>query len=211
MQYDVIIAGAGSSQRAGVDKLQLKISNKTVLQKSIELFKDDEECNKIIIVTSKSKFKNFCNEYYKNDRFKIALGGSSRQESIFQGLKLCDSEFVMIHDAARPFLTETLVNRMKSKLDLFDAVIPTVKIVDTLLEKKGNNITYLNRNNLLAIQTPQAFRTEKIILAYIKNMDKLSDYTDDSKIYFDYFGNDKYITLEGDVNNIKITYVSDLK
>ncbi len=210
MEYDVIIAAAGLSQRAGVDKLELNIDNKTVIQMSIELFEVDKDCKNIIIVTNKNKLDTYRNKYYGNSRFKIALGSNFRQESIYQGLMLCKSEYVMIHDAARPFTSNNMINKLKSKLITHDAIIPVVNVVNTLIEKKGTEIRYLNRDNILGIQTPQAFKTDKIISAYENVINKLSTYSDDSRIYYDTFANKKYFLLEGEVNNIKITYASDI-
>lgn len=147
----------------------------------------------------------------------LVSGGKTRQASVFEGLKflqsLADSrktEYVFIHDAARPFFSPELINRMFEKLAVADAVIPGVPSVDTQKRIGEDSCVteHLVRSGIRAVQTPQAFKTEEIYTAHRKAISE-KQYTDDSEVFFDTFPEKKILVIEGELSNKKITYSSD--
>jgi 2-C-methyl-D-erythritol 4-phosphate cytidylyltransferase/2-C-methyl-D-erythritol 2,4-cyclodiphosphate synthase len=137
-------------------------------------------------------------------------GGNTRQKSVFYGLKFI-KKFkpinVLIHDANRPFVNTKLISEILNKLKKFKAVVPRVKIQDTIKKVENNKITPLNRDKIFALQTPQGFRFKDLLDKHSSDSNK--NFTDDSSLFDD---TSKIITyINGNNENIKITNKSDLK
>ena len=137
-------------------------------------------------------------------------GGNTRQKSVFYGLKFI-KKFkpinVLIHDANRPFTDTKLISEILNKLKKFKAVVPRVKIQDTIKKVENNKITPLNRDKIFALQTPQGFRFKDLLDKHSTDSNK--NFTDDSSLFDD---TSKIITyINGSNENIKITNKSDLK
>jgi 2-C-methyl-D-erythritol 4-phosphate cytidylyltransferase len=88
MIYDAVIAAAGSSTRAGDNKLLRKINNSTVIERSLKTFIDDLDCQNIYVVCN-LEVKEFLNNNKLDSKIKLIDGGSTRQESVMNGLKSC--------------------------------------------------------------------------------------------------------------------------
>ena len=164
MEYVTIIPAAGSSIRFKKDKLKTKINGDSILNFSIDVFIEDADCKKIILVVKKDQF-----DYYKslyrlvNKIVVFGVNTMSRSETIYQGLnQLLKHEYVMIHDACRPYLTAKLVNEIKNEIDSnnYDAVIPVIPIVDSVIQQNNNEIIYPLRETLKRVQTPQCFKVQ---------------------------------------------------
>ncbi|QBQ07221.1 2-C-methyl-D-erythritol 4-phosphate cytidylyltransferase [Spiroplasma gladiatoris] len=199
---DLIIVANGKSSRFGKNKLLEKINSQTVIEKTIECFLENKNFNKIIIVTN-NEIENILKSKFFN--IKFLKGGKTRSLSVKKGLQLVDSEFVMVHDGARPFVNNKLIENLISSIKQNDAVVPVLKITSCLKRTIGELITQ-NRDEFVVSQTPQLFKASALKKEY-KNVDQ--DWYDDcqaieNKGY-------KIITIDGDNENIKITYKSDIK
>ena len=152
---------------------------------------------------------------YKNNfskLTKIEAGGKERQESSQIGLELLDkdSDFVLIHDGARPFVTDEILNEMIEALMKYDVCCTCVPVKDTIkiADENGNIEKTPKRSTLYAAQTPQGFKTNIIKSLYNKaRMDGFSA-TDDSQIA-EHYGYISHI-VKGSYENIKITTEEDL-
>lgn len=227
----IIITAAGSSTRigGGIKKEFLPYKNGTVLSASAKSF--FKACKNhiitdFIITTQKngideSKNAIFCDselcsllEQNKNLSIKFVEGGSSRQESVFKGLLQVqnsdDDLIVLIHDGARPFVTEQTILDVICAAQEFGASVPGVTPSDTQKEIDSNGFItrHLERNSLSAVQTPQGFVFNPLLQAHKKAIQDNKEYTDDTEIWGKYCGNVKVVP--GDINNIKITYNKDL-
>ncbi len=227
----IIITAAGSSTRigGGIKKEFLPYKNGTVLSASAKSF--FKACKNhiitdFIITTQKngideSKNAIFCDyelcsllEQNKNLSIKFVEGGSSRQESVFKGLLQVqnsdDDLIVLIHDGARPFVTEQTILDVICAAQEFGASVPGVTPSDTQKEIDSNGFItrHLERNSLSAVQTPQGFVFNPLLQAHKKAIQDNKEYTDDTEIWGKYCGNVKVVS--GDINNIKITYNKDL-
>ena len=207
MLYSVVIVASGKGTRLnlGYNKVFYKLDQDTILDKSINLFKTDKDCNEIIVVTNKEDF-NLLNYH---DNLIIVEGGKLRQESVYNGLVKVTNDYVMIHDGARPYLTMNLINDLKEKLTHVDACILSVKAVDSIKLISDDRLNDIDRDTIRYAQTPQAFKTSVILNAY-NNMDKNIEYTDDASIVEKVLKVPVY-NVNGDYKNIKITNVSDLQ
>jgi len=141
----------------------------------------------------------------------IVPGGKERQDSIESGLSYIHSDYVMIHDGARPFIRSSVLNDLYKLVTKEDAVVLGVPVKDTIktVDKTGTILTTPDRRSLWAIQTPQAFRLSIIKKAYQLAKETGFYGTDDSSLV-ENIGLKVKVTL-GDYDNIKITTKEDIK
>ena len=204
--YDVIILCAGSGTRTGLDinKLFYKINDKEVILHTIEPFINDEKCKNIIVVSKENEL-DYLKSLLNNSKIIYTIGGENRSDSVKNGLEKVNSKYVLIHDGARPNVSKDLLDRLINGLKIHDSIIPVLKDSDTVI---STNNEYLNRNNLLLIQTPQAFLTEKIKKAHALS-DEFIEYTDDSMVYQKCL-NELVNFFDGDKHNIIFTTIDDV-
>ncbi len=145
-------------------------------------------------------------EYESRTNISFIGGGDSRQESVFKGLEALatrNPDYVIIHDAARPYCSEDLINRIIEKLLAgHEAVVPCVAPVDSVIVEGS----YTDRNTISLVQTPQGFKFSTIYHLHQKH--KNESFSDDASIYQ---AENKQITLiAGERQNTKITYREDI-
>jgi len=203
-----IIVAAGSGSRLGSDipKQFINLDNKkSILNICVETFKMNKLIDEIIIVvleewleTIKKEFK-YC---------KVVVGGKSRSESSIIGLNNCSEKCVnvLIHDAARPFVTKKIISECIKSLKKYDAVIPVLSSSDSLILEETNQLSYLNRNKIKIIQTPQAFKFSN----FFPVTENIKDNADDFSVVYKINPNINYTFIKGDKLNFKITDQSDL-
>ena len=204
----VLAAGDGIRLKSKTPKAFNKVNNKTLLEYSLDTFKNFPEIKKTVIVYNK-KNKQYLSKLKLKNTLKI-IGGKTRQQSTFNALKKIkkmNCNKVLIHDSARPNPSIKLIKRIIYSLKKNDAVIPVIKINDaTKIFKKNIVIGNLNRDNLKLAQTPQGFTFEKLYQKHYENINEAFD--DDSALFIK--DNEKIFTINGDKNNLKITDEGDL-
>ena len=206
-----IILACGQSKRlkSKSPKQYIEFFEDIILNHTIKIFLKNNEIDHILLVLNK-KHKKFFNKIIHNKRVLRRYGGDSRQKSVFNGLKSIkkfNPSNVLIHDANRPFTDAKLISEILEKLRKFKAVIPRIKIQDTIKKVENNKITPLNRNKIFALQTPQGFKFKELLKKHINANGE--NFTDDSSLFDD---TSKIITyIYGNNENIKITDKSDLK
>ncbi|MBL4888891.1 MAG: 2-C-methyl-D-erythritol 4-phosphate cytidylyltransferase [Candidatus Lindowbacteria bacterium] len=136
-------------------------------------------------------------------------GGDKRQDSARNGVLAVDhADAVLIHDAARPFISSTLVHSLLSKLESCDAVAPGIRVTDTIKRVIDTKVVEtLDRNHLFRLQTPQVIKYDVAVKAFT-SLNPSQTYTDDLAVV-EAMGGDVHI-IEGDTANIKITHQSDI-
>lgn len=214
--YGIILAsGSGSRYRADVPKQFVKIAGKTILEHTIDIFEKAIGINEIIIVIT-PEYRSMAEEILLKNNFKkvskLLNGGDIRKESSFIGISSIEDEEanVIIHDCARPFLTQKIIADCIEALKTYNAVDVAIPSADTIIKVNENNIiqNIPKRATLRRGQTPQCFK-----LSTIKKAHELSqndtNFTDDCGLVVKYGLGDVYV-VEGDVENIKITYPSDI-
>ncbi|WP_342252329.1 IspD/TarI family cytidylyltransferase [Spiroplasma endosymbiont of Amphibalanus improvisus] len=217
MNYSVIIVAAGQGKRFGFqNKLLLKIGEQTVIEKSISVFLQDPNCQKIIIGVSKT-ISEFLENKIKNLTKPVLLveGGQTRAHTVLSCIKKVKTgNYLLIHDGARPFINLEFIHKILEPLKSYEGVIPGIKPSDTVKKITTSNLVSqtLNRDDLMLIQTPQAFHFNKIEEAYYRWSDNdLHNVNDDSQILENYSDNCYIKIIEGNPKNIKITFPSDFK
>lgn len=202
--FDAILVMAGASSRAktkGNKTLEL-LNGKPIFMYSYEVFKKYNA--NIILVVRESDIETV-KKYVDKDTI-ITIGGDTRCRSVYNGLLKCKSDFVFIHDAARPFIKCEYIDDILSLKNKYRAFFVGVKVKDTIrLDGKT-----LDRDNLVAAQTPQAFYKDDIKKALEKAIDK-SDYVFDDIEAIEKYSDIKYQVINGSDSNFKITTPFDLE
>lgn len=209
----VIVVAGGSSTRMGQNKLLINVGGIPVLVRTLKVFQQSNRVGNIVLVAAKEtvlEYQKLCENYMITKVSDIVEGGKDRQESVLCGLKQLkdNDEVVLIHDAARPFVNDKIIDRVINGLKEFNAVTPVVKVKDTIkqIAADGVVIKTVKRDDLVQVQTPQGVKVKEYLSA-LKDKD-LSIFTDDVSI-FEAAG-DKVLTVEGDYKNIKITTPEDV-
>ena len=218
----IVICAAGSSTRFGssVKKEYLPLETGTVLSTSVKKFINALNISALVITVphngteqAKAALFNDPSINYPENIF-FTEGGSTRQESVYNALLTLQSlknppEYVLIHDGARPFVTEKIITDTINAAILHGAAAPGTTPVDTqkLLDENNFIVEHLQRSRMSAIQTPQGFRLKELLEAHKKALQDKKEYTDDTEIWGKYCG--KVMAVHGDAVNKKITYSSD--
>ncbi len=218
-KYFAIIAAAGNGTRFcnSNNKMLVPLLGRPLLSYTLDKFEESEKIDEIILVVRPQDQKKIKQEIInKNFYSKVKLiiaGGSTRQESVYNGLMAIkeDDGIVLIHDGARPFLKEGMIVELIDMIGNFVGVIPAVPIVETVKKVILSNMMSdrtVDRNEFWTVQTPQAFQLNQIRDCYKKAIKDNILFTDDSSL-FEYYGG-KIAIIRGSDENIKITTKVDL-
>ena len=204
-----IILAAGSGKRFGenIPKQFENLNGRLVIDYSMQVFLNNKFINGIIIVSNHQWMDSLIDRY---PECKVIAGGETRQESSFLGLKACPegTNHVLIHDSARPFISNQIINNIVEKLRDYDAVNLSVPTSDTVVYSKNKLVQSIpNREEIFLSQTPQSFKYDIILEAHEKST--LNDASDDIQLVKDL--NIECYNLMGLIENIKITHPLDIK
>lgn len=210
----LLAGGKGTRMGAAKSKQFIELKDKPILYYTIKLFMDNDLIDNIILVLSKDDIEYCKNEVLKKYNLKvnkIVEGGNERQESVYNGLTAVNnSDIVLIHDAARPFTSERIINDSIKYAKQYKATAPGVMPKDTIKIKNEKNFSVEtpDRKRLVSIQTPQAFDYNMIYECHSKVKEMGISVTDDTMVV-ELFGNEVYI-FQGEYTNIKITTPEDM-
>ena len=225
----IVITAAGSSTRigGGIKKEYLPYKNGTVLSVCAETFLNacaEFEITDFIVTCPEGGVEK-CREALGDvdchaasrlamtGDVQIVEGSDTRQKSVYKGLLAVrgNPDIVLIHDGARPFVSQTVILDALNAAMESGASVPGVTPTDTQKEIDGEGFItrHLVRSSLTAVQTPQCFRFKELLEAHDRAATDGREYTDDTEIWGEYCG--RVRVIKGDVNNIKITYPSDLE
>lgn len=212
----IVAGGSGKRMGMGIKKQFIELEGKCILAHTIEAFNKCKVIHEIIVVVGKGeqeKVRREVIEFYGYGKVtQVVEGGAERQDSVYNGLMATskDTQYVMIHDGARPFVSEAVLERALSVTQEKEATVvavpvkDTIKVVKETLEVESTP----KRSTLWSVQTPQSFKREILVQAYHDAKTKKLQVTDDSMLV-EAYGHKVYI-VEGDYNNIKITTPEDL-
>ena len=176
MKSAVIVAG-GSSTRFEQNKLFAPLFDKTLIQVTVDAFVD--VADEIVLVVNPKDMMQMT-LLFANSKIKLRTGGETRTQSVINGLNAISdkSTLVAIHDGARPYVSKQLVQTCFDVAEQQGSAIPVLKAVDTIYFKDGDTPTFVDRNNVCQVQTPQTFDTAKIKQAYEDFQNDLNDLID---------------------------------
>ena len=208
-----IIVAAGSSKRAGFDKLLAKIAGRSVIQHTLAAFEKAPCVNEVLVVSRETvAMRHFIVRRNFRKVRRVVRGGARRQDSVQAGLDALEKEveFVAIHDAARPLITSREIERVFAAARKHGAAALATPITDTLKVADANHVVSgsIDRQNVFAMQTPQIFRREVLSQAY-EQVKKDSFTVTDEVSAIEHAGG-KIVIVPAEDHNFKITYASDL-
>lgn len=221
MNVAIILAGGvGSRMGAGKPKQFIEINGKPIIAHAIEKFQKHEEIDKIIIVSvDVEAVRKIVSEYNFDKVSCIVSGGKTRYYSSKIGCETAKelgagpNDIVLIHDAARPFVSDEIISENIRAAKEFGACETALKVNDTMIRAEGGCMDcVVPRENLYRVQTPQSFKLGVILDAH-KQMEELSDeetekITDDAMMVN--ASGRKVKIVNGSNENIKITTKEDL-
>lgn len=211
----IILAG-GKGKRMGSDisKQFILVNGKPILYYTLTQFLKCKVIDSIILVLPKDEIEYCVKEILEKYSLKvnqIIEGGNQRQESVYNGLKACmNSDIVLIHDGARPFVSEKIIEDGIRYAQVYGAAAPGVMPKDTIKIKnsEGFSTQTPNREELVAVQTPQIFKWSTIMECHEKIKKDKIVVTDDTMVV-EMYGHPVYL-YKGEYNNIKVTTQEDL-
>ncbi len=208
LKIAAIVLCAGKGERTGLpyNKLLHRIGVKTVAEKTVEAFAETGLFSEIVCTASESDIDEI--NSLVGSVASVCVGGETRTDSVKTALASLssDTDIVLIHDGARPFVSEKIIRDVIGSAAKFGSGIPAVAVVDSVKEIKDDKIVGSpDRSSLVNVQTPQAFSYREIVDAYSR-IDRIA--TDDSEIYR-LAGYTPRITA-GEYTNRKITTAADI-
>ena len=207
-----IVVAAGKSERmGGVEKIFAAIDGKPLLAHAVEAFHRSPAVDSIVIVLAEDKVSvglDMAKKYHWTKVVAVCVGGARRQDSVSEGLKRLDKvDWVLIHDGARPCVTQDIIERGLDAAQKTGAAIPAMPVADTIKVVSANSYVKdtPRRDTLQAVQTPQVFRFDIISEAHRKAK---ANVTDDAGMV-ESLGH-KVKVFRGSYTNIKVTTPEDL-
>lgn len=214
--FGAVIVAAGKGSRMGTreSKQYLILNGKPIIIHTLEVFNRLPWLKEIVLVTGEGEVErcqNWIREYRLDKVSAVITGGSERQQSVHQGIKQISSNWVMIHDGVRPFVTPEEIERCRDAALREGAAVLGVPVKDTikLVNGQGFIAGTPDRQSLWAIQTPQAFRLSDLLEAHHSAERDGFTGTDDAMLV-ERLGVPVAL-VEGEYSNIKITTPDDLE
>jgi len=210
----ILLAAGVSSRMAGIDKIIAPINGMPTFWYPLKTFIDSDLINKISLIVSKSNIKiiqQYLDNWNLSKTIDILIGGKYRQDSVRVGIdSLNYADIVVIHDAARPFITnQMLIRGLKEMKNTGCATVGT-KTTDSIKIVSKNNLSIksLDRSKIWNIQTPQFFIKNILKESHIKSSVSKQIFTDDTSLVESQGYQTKI--FEGSKSNIKLTTKDDL-
>ncbi len=211
----VAAAGRGSRMKRAENKVFLPLLGKPILRYSIEAFLGRSDVTEVVVICAAheaEEMESFVAEYRAQKPVKVVVGGSERQYSVANALRAVDreSELILVHDGARPLVTDEVVQSVIDGARVHRAAIAAVPVKDTIktVDTNGMVVDTPPRSTLYAVQTPQGFDAQLLFDAYTRAEEDGFLGTDDASLV-ERLGV-RVAVAEGDYQNIKITTPEDL-
>lgn len=213
MKYYAIIVAGGSGNRMQTEtpKQFLLLKNLPVLMHTIKAFAQSDAQPKILLVLNKDQqgyWKRLCEEFNFRIPHQVIDGGAERFYSVKNAIAFINEEcIVAIHDAVRPLVSKTLIDNCFKQAEEKGNIVAAVQSSDSVRMFRDGKTSALKRDEIYLVQTPQTFSLSTLKEAYTQEFDV--SFTDDASVV-ENLGTAINV-LEGERNNIKITYPIDLE
>lgn len=211
----ILSAGNGSRMNSKIKKQYMLVDGKPIIWYTLKAFQESA-VDEIVLVTGKNEI-GYCRELIEKSAFTkvkyIVAGGKERYDSVYEGLlETKGSEYVLIHDGARPLVSQSVIKQSIDKVQKCKACVVAVRVKDTIKRVNGNGevVETPNRNELWAIQTPQTFEYKLVRECYEKMFDDSTEGITDDAMVVEKYSNKKVVVVEGEYSNVKITTPEDI-
>lgn len=211
LKKSIIITAGGSGKRMGVKmpKQFMNLNDKPILMHTIgRFYKINPEFEIIITLPEKhlKTWKDLCIKHKFKVPHHTVNGGKERYHSVKNALAFSSGDLIAIHDGVRPVISRKLVDELFELAEKKGAVVPTIELNESLRKVSEKNFKSVDRSKYRIVQTPQVFKADILKKAYQITYSK--NITDDATLVEK--TGQKIHLIEGDVNNIKITYPRDM-
>ena len=214
MNIYAVIPAAGAGSRAGFEKNKIlqKMGGASVLWRTVSAFAQNENIAGIAVCANKNERAEIGRELCGFARVLYADGGSTRTESVKNALEVlaalpCPPDYVLIHDAARPFVSQKIIDDCVKTVRAHGSAVCALPCTDTLVHAQNGIITgSYDRETAFTLQTPQGFGFGELLSAYRK-ITPADSFTDDSGVYAKYVA--PPFLFMGEKSNIKLTFRED--
>lgn len=211
-----LITAGGIGRRMGgtIPKQYLDLGGTPILARTIMVFQAHPLIDRIVVTVPAGE-EDFCRtsvvEHYQLSKVnRIVIGGATRQESVYNGLReLGEADIVAIHDGVRPLVSATVITETIDAARTVGAALACVPVRETVKKKSGSCLQTISRTGLWLAHTPQTFRTQLIVEAHERAAADNFEGTDDA-VLVERLGHPVEI-VEDSPDNIKITTPADLE
>jgi 2-C-methyl-D-erythritol 4-phosphate cytidylyltransferase/2-C-methyl-D-erythritol 2,4-cyclodiphosphate synthase len=162
----IVAAGKGERMGGGLPKQYRKLRGKSVLRRAVEALSAHPAVKAVRVVIGRGQQALASAALDGVQVGELIEGGEQRADSVRAGLQAIDTDAVLVHDAVRPFCPRAVIDRLISRLELYDGAAPVLPVSDTLARGAAEIDEPLDRNGLVRVQTPQAFRVNSLRRAY---------------------------------------------
>ena len=213
----ILTAGGHSTRFGGGKKEYIEIEGETIIRRSLRPFLSLPYLKRVVVTYPKGQREEMTKavgDIAEGIPLSFVEGGETRTLSVKNGVSFLSSfsdySLIAVHDGARPFVSVATIERCLSAAEVTGGAVPALKFPDAVkrCSAEGDIIESLDRNGLLRVQTPQVFSRDDLISAYASLSEKES-YDDDASLFLSRGGRVK--AVEGNEENIKITWKSDLR
>ena len=220
MKYTAIVlaAGQGKRMKSSVQKQFLQLGDYPVLYYSLKAFQDSPDITDIVLVCGEAEIayckEEFVEKYHIDKVSAVVAGGKERYDSVYQGLCACrETDYVLIHDGARPFVTEELIQRGLNCAKTYHACAAGMPSKDTvkIIGEEQEVASTPERSRVWNVQTPQIFQYALVKESYEKALTHDCGKITDDAMVVEAYGNHGVWLYEGSYKNIKITTPEDLE
>ncbi len=212
MQVSAIVVAAGKGERFGAPKQVQPLLGIPLLEHSLMAFQRHPQVDEVVLVVSEAllpRAEEWRQRYPKLRR--VVAGGETRGASVFQGLEQSQGEWLLVHDAARPLLRQTLIDRVLQRLERHPLVVPVLRVPDTVKYWRDDRVEgQVDRSQLALVQTPQGVWRRILQRAYEKAGDRAPFFSDESNLV-EYALGIHASPVPGDPENLKVTFPEDLQ
>ena len=212
----ILAAGKGERAQLGSNKVYFEYEGRSVLSRCLDAFERSGRFEGIVLVIAQrdlALYEELCaREGTCSLIKKVAYGGESRRESVYNGLLELpeDAKIVAVHDAARPFVNDAIIAATIESAEKYGSGVISTPVTDTIKQIMPDGTIYTpNRSSLRAVQTPQTFEYKRLIEAHRMAQRDGLPVTDDAMLFEHYYGSVQLVTAEGAQENQKLTIKAD--
>ena len=213
----ILTAGGQSTRFGGGKKEYIEIEGETIIRRSLRPFLSLPYLKRVVVTYPKGQRKEMTKalgDIAEGIPLSFVEGGETRTLSVKNGVSFLSSfsdySLIAVHDGARPFVSADTIERCLSAAEVIGGAVPALKFPDAVkrCSAEGEIIESVDRSGLLRVQTPQVFSRDTLISAYA-SLSESESYDDDACLFLSRGGRVK--AVEGNEENIKITWKSDLR
>lgn len=214
----ILAGGKGSRMHSDIQKQYMEVLGKPLIRYSLEVFQNSD-VQKVVLVTGAGEEEYVKSQLVAAGGFTkvvaVVAGGKERYHSVYEGLKaLPECDYVLVHDGARPLVTEAIIARAIAGAKQYEACVVGMPVKDTIKVSgaDGYSAATPDRTQLWQVQTPQAFSYPLLRGAYdwiMEDESRQEGITDDAMVV-EYGTGKKIRLIEGSYENLKVTTPEDL-